>query len=51
MGFSQRMQQWEPEGTGRKGRHKEKLMDGERLSVANHKLIGEDIEDRNVCRM
>jgi hypothetical protein len=39
MEFNQRMQEWEPEGTGRKGRPKEKFMDGERLSVANHKLI------------
>jgi hypothetical protein len=39
MEFNQRMEEWEPEGTGRKGRPKEKLMDGERLSVAKHKLI------------
>jgi len=45
------MQQWEPEGTGKKGRRKEKLMDGERLSVANRKLIREDIGDRNVRRI
>jgi hypothetical protein len=51
MGFIERRQEWEPEGTGRKGRRKEKLMDGERLSVANHKLIGENVEDRNVCRI
>jgi hypothetical protein len=51
MEFNQRMQEWEPEGTGRKGRPKEKLMDGERLSVANHKLIGEDTEDRNMWRI
>jgi hypothetical protein len=33
------MKDWEPEGTGREGRPREKLKDGERLSVANHKLI------------
>jgi len=36
---------------GRKGRPKEKLMDGEKLNVAKHKLIGEDTEDRNVWRI
>jgi hypothetical protein len=51
MEFNQRMHEWEPEGAGKKGRPQEKLMDGERLSVANHKLIGEDIRDRNVWRI
>jgi hypothetical protein len=46
MEFIQRMQELETEQE--EGVDPKKLMDGERWSVAIHKLIGEDIRDRNV---
>ena len=41
------MQEWEPEGTGRKGTRKEKLLDGARRNVTNHGLR-EDTGDRDM---
>jgi hypothetical protein len=37
---------WEPEGTGRRGRPKESWIDGVRRSMINHGLTEEDIRDR-----
>jgi hypothetical protein len=34
--------EWEPEGTRRRGRPKERWMDGVRRSMTNHGLRGED---------
>jgi hypothetical protein len=42
-----RILEWEPEGTGRKGRHKERWTDGVR-SMNNHGPTEEDTRDRNM---
>jgi hypothetical protein len=40
--------EWEPEGTRRRGRPKERWIDGVRRSMTNHRLTEEDTRDR--CR-
>jgi hypothetical protein len=39
--------EWEPEGTRRRGRPKERWMDGVRRSMTNHGLMEEDTRDRD----
>jgi hypothetical protein len=39
--------EWEPEGTRRRGRAKERWLDGVRRSMANHGLREEDTRDRD----
>jgi hypothetical protein len=41
---------WEPEGTRRRGRPKERWMDGVRRSMTNHGLTEEDTRDRDRWR-
>jgi hypothetical protein len=38
--------EWEPKGTGRRGRPKERWIDGVRRSMTNHGLTDEDTRDR-----
>jgi hypothetical protein len=38
--------EWEPEGTRRRGRPKERWIDGVRRSLTNHGLTEEDTRDR-----
>jgi hypothetical protein len=42
--------EWEPEGTRRSGRPKEKWIDGVRRSMRNHGLTEEDTRDRDRWR-
>jgi hypothetical protein len=42
--------EWEPEGTRRRGRPKERLIDGVRRSMTNHELTEEDTRDRDRWR-
>jgi hypothetical protein len=42
--------EWEPEGTRRKGRPKERWIDGVRRSMTNHGLTEEDTRDRDRWR-
>jgi hypothetical protein len=42
--------QWEPKGTRRKRRHKERWIDGVRRSMTNHGRIEEDTRDRDRWR-
>jgi hypothetical protein len=42
--------EWEPEGTRRRGRPKERWIDGVRRSVTNHGLTEEDTRDRDRWR-
>jgi hypothetical protein len=42
--------EWEPEGTRRRGRPKERWIDGARRSMANHGLTEEDTRDRDRWR-
>jgi hypothetical protein len=42
--------EWEPEGTRRRGRPKERWEDGVRRSVTNHGLTEEDTRDRDRWR-
>jgi hypothetical protein len=42
--------EWEPEGTRRRGRSKERWIDGVRRSMANHGLTEEDTRDRDGWR-
>jgi hypothetical protein len=42
--------EWEPEGTRRKGRPKERWIDGVRLSMTNRGLTEEDTRDRDRWR-
>jgi hypothetical protein len=42
--------EWEPEGTRRRGRPKERWIDGERRSMTNHGLREEDTRDRDRWR-
>jgi hypothetical protein len=42
--------EWKPEGTRRKGRPKERWIDGVRRSMANHGLTEEDTRDRDRWR-
>jgi hypothetical protein len=42
--------EWEPEGTRRKGRPKERWIDGVRRSMTNHGLREEDTIDRDRWR-
>jgi hypothetical protein len=42
--------EWEPEGTRRRGRPKERWMDGVRRSMTNHRLTEEDTRDRDRWR-
>jgi hypothetical protein len=42
--------EWEPEGTLRRGRYKERWIDGVRRSMTNHGLTEEDIRDRQRWR-
>jgi hypothetical protein len=39
--------EWEPEGTRRRGRRKERRIDGVRRSMTNHGLTEEDTRDRD----
>jgi hypothetical protein len=39
--------EWEPEGTRRRGRPKERRIDGVRRSMTNHGLTEEDTRDRD----
>jgi hypothetical protein len=39
--------EWEPEGTRRRGRPKERWIDGVRRSMTNHGLTEEDTRDRD----
>jgi hypothetical protein len=38
--------EWEPEGTRRRGRSKERWIDGVRRRMTNHRLTEEDTRDR-----
>jgi hypothetical protein len=38
--------EWEPEGTRRRGRPKERWIDGVRWSMTDHELTEEDTRDR-----
>jgi hypothetical protein len=42
--------EWEPEGTRRRGRPKERWIDGVRRSMTNHGLTEEDTRDRDIWR-
>jgi hypothetical protein len=42
--------EWEPEGTRRSGRPKERWIDGVRRSMTNHGLTEEDTRDRDRWR-
>jgi hypothetical protein len=42
--------EWEPEGTRRRGRPKERWIDGVRRSMTNHGLREEDTKDRDRWR-
>jgi hypothetical protein len=42
--------EWEPEGTRRRGRPKERWIDGVRRSMTNHRLREEDTRDRDRWR-
>jgi hypothetical protein len=42
--------EWEPEGTRRRGRPKERWLDGVRQSMTNHGLTEEDSRDRDRWR-
>jgi hypothetical protein len=42
--------EWEPEGTRRRGRPKERWIDGVRRSLTNHGLTEEDTRDRDRLR-
>jgi hypothetical protein len=42
--------EWEPEGTRRRGRPKERCIDGVRRSMTNHGLREEDTRDRGRWR-
>jgi hypothetical protein len=42
--------EWEPGGTGRRGRQKERWTDGVRRSMTNHGLTEEDTRDRDRWR-
>jgi hypothetical protein len=42
--------EWEPEGTRRRGRHKERWLDGVRKSMTDHGLTEEDTRDRDRWR-
>jgi hypothetical protein len=42
--------EWEPEGTRRRGRPKERWIDGVRQSMTNHGLTEEDTRDRDRWR-
>jgi hypothetical protein len=46
--LSRRILEWEPEGTGRKGRPKERWLGGVRRSLTNHGLTEEDTGDRDM---
>jgi hypothetical protein len=39
--------EWKPEGTRRRGRHKERWIDGVRRSMTNHGLTEENTRDRD----
>jgi hypothetical protein len=41
--------EWEPEGTRRRGRPKERWIDGVRWSMTNHGITEEDIRDRQMA--
>jgi hypothetical protein len=41
---------WKPKGTRRKGRHKERWIDGVRRSMTKHGLTEEDTRDRHTWR-
>jgi hypothetical protein len=45
-----KISEWEPEGTRRRGRPKEKWIDGVRRSMTNHGLTEEDTRDRDRWR-
>jgi hypothetical protein len=45
-----KMLEWEPEGTRRRGRLKERWIYGVRRSMTNHGLIEEDTRDRDRWR-
>jgi hypothetical protein len=42
--------EWEPEGTRRRGRPKERWIDGVRRSTTNHGLTEEDTRDRDIAK-
>jgi hypothetical protein len=43
--------EWEPEGTRRRGRPKERLIDGVRRSMTNNELTEEDTGDRDMAKL
>jgi hypothetical protein len=43
--------EWEPEGTRRRGRPKERWIDGVRRSMTNHGLTEEDTRDRQMAKL
>jgi hypothetical protein len=43
--------EWEPEGTRRRGRPKERWIDGVRRSMINHGLTEEDTRDRQMAKL
>jgi hypothetical protein len=45
-----KMLEWEPEGTRRRGRPKQRWIDGVRRSMTNHGLTEEDTRDRDMWR-
>jgi hypothetical protein len=44
-GLPRKILEWEPEGTRRRGRRKEKWIDGVRQSMTNHGLTEDDTGD------
>jgi hypothetical protein len=48
--FPWKMFEWKPEGTQRRGRPKERWIDGARWNMTNHGLIEEDTTDRDRWR-
>jgi hypothetical protein len=48
--LSLKILEWEPEGTRRRGRSKERWIDGVRQNMTNHGLTEEDTRDRDRWR-
>jgi hypothetical protein len=49
-GLPRKMLEWEPEGTRRRGRPKERWIDGVRRSMTNHGLTEKDTRGRDRWR-
>jgi hypothetical protein len=47
----QKILEWEPEGTRRRGRPKERWIDGVRRSMTNNGLTEEDTRDRDMAKL